>query len=216
MQFRLQLASAAARAALPSLALAALCASAAAMAEDCRHDIPPSTPSAAFIDHGDGTATHAATGLMWKRCSEGQAWSGTGCEGEASTHAWGEALELATASVYAGHGDWRLPNVKELVRLVEQCRILPAINAEVFPATPGGRFWSGTPSAETVGTAWHVDFEFGPAHGSGYRSEALHVRLVREATLAPPAETEGESVKDADQAAGQRGPESAVGTVVDP
>lgn len=205
---------AAGRTMLLSVALASLCAS--AVAEECRHGIPPSTPAADFTDHGDGTLTHAATALMWKRCSEGQTWSEAGCEGEAGALAWGEALALAEASEHAGHGDWRLPNVKELVRLVEHCRILPAVNAEIFPATPAGRFWTATPSAQSAGASWYVDFEFGPAFGSGNRSDAMHVRLVREAAVPAPPEPHGAAPQEAAEDPGQSVPDAEAASASGP
>ena len=64
------------------------------------------TPTADFTDNGDGTVTHALTGLIWDRCSVGQAWNGTDCTGggsaTASTMTWAGALTAAvTANV--GH-----------------------------------------------------------------------------------------------------------------
>jgi len=39
-------------------------------AQICNDAITASTPTSDFTLHGDGTATHVPTGLMWKRCAE--------------------------------------------------------------------------------------------------------------------------------------------------
>lgn len=111
-------------------------------------NIQASTPTADFVLHPDGTATHKATGLVWMRCALGQKWDGKDCTGTAATHEWQKALQAAAAfnvtGGFAGHADWRLPNIKELDSIVEiQCHS-PAINLQVFPQTPQARFWSGT------------------------------------------------------------------------
>ncbi len=49
-------------------------------AQTCNHDsIPATAPASRFSDNGDGTATDTLTGLLWKRCSEGQTWDGATC-----------------------------------------------------------------------------------------------------------------------------------------
>jgi hypothetical protein len=137
-----------------------------------------SNPDAAYIDQGDGTVTHVPTGLMWKRCSEGQTWTGATCSGTTGTYSWSQALKQASASSFAGHTDWRLPNIKELRSLVEECRFSPSINDAIFPATPSSNFWSGSPYANNSYYAWYVYF------GNGFadyyvRSSNYGVRLVR-------------------------------------
>ncbi len=144
----------------------------------CQHGIPPSNPDEVYVDHGDGTVTDSRTGLMWKRCGEGQSWSSGTCSGTASIHTWSAALALAEAASFAGHGDWRLPNFRELRGLVEECRAQPAINDSVFPNTSTTKFWSGSPDANYSGASWGVDFDVGvPSNGS--RSASGRVRLVR-------------------------------------
>lgn len=140
-------------------------------------DIAATTPTADFVDNGDGTVTHKLTGLMWKRCGEGQAWSGTTCTGTLATYSWDQAMG-ATGSVYAGHDDWRLPNVKELATLVEQRCWWPAINHEIFPAVPSDSyFWSSTPGAWTD-VAWFLSAATGSiSHTDRFRLN--EVRLVR-------------------------------------
>lgn len=46
-------------------------------AQTCRDDIASSTPDDRFVINGAGTVQDTATGLIWKRCAEGQA--GTDC-----------------------------------------------------------------------------------------------------------------------------------------
>ncbi|MBI4740856.1 MAG: DUF1566 domain-containing protein [Betaproteobacteria bacterium] len=137
-------------------------------------------PTGDYVDHGDGTATHTPTGLTWMRCALGQAWNGTTCTGATSTYTWDQAKALT--QTYAGHSDWRLPDLPELRSLVDYLKTpRPAINDSLFPATPDSGFWSGSPIAGYSDLAWYVNFYFGGT-GSGLRSSydyALSVRLVR-------------------------------------
>ena len=97
--------------------------------------VGPSTPTEDFLTHPDGTAIHLVTGLMWKRCAEGQTWNSGSCteSGWASMFTWMSALQHAHAeSAFAGYDDWRLPNIKELGTIVEISCSAPAINAAVF------------------------------------------------------------------------------------
>jgi hypothetical protein len=59
-----------------------------------------------FVDHGDGTITDQATGLMWQRADSARGMD------------WGAALRYAQDLELAGHDDWRLPNAKELHSIV--------------------------------------------------------------------------------------------------
>lgn len=138
--------------------------------------LAPTTPSSDFVDNGDGTVTHIKTGLMWKRCAEGQTWSGTTCSGSASAYDWGTAISLTSSS--AGHSDWRLPTQNELLNIVEYQAYTPAINAAIFPNTASSTFWSASPYANVASYAWYVYFDNGSA-SPGNRSDASAVRLVR-------------------------------------
>jgi hypothetical protein len=97
--------------------------------------------------------TDTATGLTWKRCSEGQSWDGATCAGSAMYHTWQQALQVADTASYAGQSDWRLPNAKELASIVEQACYSPAIDEAVFPATPSSYYWSSSPGASNAGRA---------------------------------------------------------------
>lgn len=180
----------------PAWVLLLLATSAGVHAQSCFNaQVAPSTPSADFDIQDDGTAVHQPTGLQWMRCSLGQAWTGSGCSGSAQTLTqWRDALQLARAvnlgdadadgdgaPGYAGHADWRLPNLKELASLHEACRRNPAINEQVFPNAPTqGLHWTATTVHQNPVAAWYFDFGSGRA-GFALKSDSLprFVRLVR-------------------------------------
>ena len=140
-------------------------------------NIPLSTPTSAFTDHGDGTVTHALTGLMWKKCAQGL--SGPQCgTGAAATMTWSAALAAAVADTTAGHGDWRLPNQKELVSIAEYCGHSPAVNQTLFPATPSLWFHSGTTIVTGPAVNSAVNFDTGQLTAV-FKSTPAYVRLVR-------------------------------------
>jgi hypothetical protein len=129
-----------------------------------------------LVDHGDGTVTDLATGLMWSQ------------DDSASGMDWEHALAFAHSQSdanYLGHADWRLPNAKELQSLVDYTRspgatdasqVGPAIDAR-FNSTPivneAGDddypwYWTSTSAKANEGapyiSSWYV--AFGRAVGS--------------------------------------------------
>lgn len=115
--------------------------------------VPESTPTSSHTVHPDGTLTAPATGLMWKRCLEGQTLVDGVCGGTPTFYTWADALGAAQAASFAGHGDWRLPNPKELLTIIEDKCAAPGLNADLFPITGDfgvfGTFgiWTATPTA---------------------------------------------------------------------
>ena len=150
--------------------------------------IPASTPDSQLVDNGDGTVTDNTTGLMWKKCLEGV--SGNNCEtGTPDNFTWKKALQqpiiVNSSDGFAGHTDWRLPNINELVSLVEEQCSDPAINLNLFPNTPSWYVWSSSPSVDNsvqcnLSCAWYVHFEYGlSVIGSRFNYYLYSVRLVR-------------------------------------
>ena len=92
--------------------------------------------------------------------------------------AFSYASDLNAAGGFAGYVDWRLPNVKELLSLVERQCLSPAINAAVFPDTVVETpFWSSTP--DNIVSVYLVDFRDG-AHDKGRRLTGDYLlRLIR-------------------------------------
>ncbi|HFQ13573.1 MAG TPA: DUF1566 domain-containing protein, partial [Gammaproteobacteria bacterium] len=149
----------------------------------CNNTIPVNTPTSRFVINGDGTVTDSDTGLMWKRCAEGQTWDGMACTGTVSTYTWQQALQqvqiLNAGGGYAGYSDWRVPNIKELGSIVERQCYDPAINETVFPGTPSSGFWSSSSTASFSGGAWNVGFDYGGDDNDYSKSFDAYVRLVR-------------------------------------
>ena len=131
--------------------------------------VMPSFPESTVID--------SATGLMWMRCAMGQEWVKSNCRGSASIFTWNEAVKLKRS--FAGYQDWRLPTIRELQTLVELGKNSPAIDAQIFPWTPGSELWSASPYAYNSEVAWGVDFDSGNTFLNGRSYGAARVRLVR-------------------------------------
>jgi hypothetical protein len=126
--------------------VAALCCS-TTFAQQCKLDsIASSHKPGQYLDNKDGTVTDIVNGLMWQKCSLGQAVVNGECEqSPTSFNTWKDALQGSEDNKsFAGNDDYRLPNIKELASLVERACIDPAINLAVFPSTPSIIYWSNT------------------------------------------------------------------------
>lgn len=154
-------------------------------AQTCSEQFIPSSTLADFEDHGDGTLTDRRTGLHWARCSVGQVWRDSVCQGLpadldwAAAEAWVRDVNDRGDLFYA---DWRLPNLRELASISEvNCRD-PRINLEAFPATAEGFYWSASRRLVEGPELAAFVLSFG---GDGVRigrpGERLHMRLVRRA-----------------------------------
>ena len=123
--------------------------------------VPLSTPTSSFSVSADGTVLAPKTKLMWMRCLVGQTLSNGVCAGTASMFTWADALNTAKTQTFAGHNDWRLPNVKEFLSILEDRCFTPSLNADLFPISELFSVWSSTPSAANRGNefidAWAVD-----------------------------------------------------------
>jgi len=130
------------------------------------NSIAASTPDVDFVDHGDGTITHTKTGLMWMKCTIGL--SGLSCgTGTQTSYTWTNALAaVKTFNItgFAGYSDWRMPNIKELMSIVEQQCVGPAINQNIFPTPFVLTYLSSSPvnwSGPNGNKVWAVNFSGG-------------------------------------------------------
>jgi hypothetical protein len=122
--------------------------------------------------------TDTTTGLVWRRCAEGQTWNGSTCAGNGQSMTWEAALASAKTQASSTGQAWRLPNAKELTSLVKYSQILPAIDTKAFPNTPSTWFWSSTPYLGDPAYAWYVAFNYGYVDLDTHDGNSS-VRLVR-------------------------------------
>jgi hypothetical protein len=139
-----------------------------------------------YIIFDNATVTDKRTGLMWMTCSLGQYHSELGCAGEADEASWSQALVEAQFSNFAGHDDWRLPNIKELSSIIGiKCSNSRdnQINNMIFPNTPHDYlqtfYWSSSTFAGAKDRAWYVDFLGAYNQYVTYKTNEHYVRLVR-------------------------------------
>lgn len=124
----------------------------------CSHDVLVTTPDTAFrVQSGGNEVLHKPTSLIWSRCSLGEEWDGETCTGSPVELTWGNALMQASALE-----NWRLPNINELVSIVENCigfPDTPPLNRNIFPDPPSSSVWSATPSVYSgTGSAWSISY----------------------------------------------------------
>lgn len=143
--------------------------SAFSLAQEC-YDAPNllTSSSKEFIVHDNDTVTHLETRIMWARCLAGVSSriGGVCSEGEVALLNWQEALQYVQAlndsGGLAGYTDWRLPNAKELVSVIEYGCSKPAMNTHVFPNMSEVKVWSSTPSVNRTGEtflkSWYADY----------------------------------------------------------
>src|SRR5262249_5481923 len=82
-----------------------------------------------YTDNGDGTITDNNTGLMWEKQSDDGS-----IHDKDNVYTWADAFAVHIAGLnagagFAGHTDWRLPNVKELQSIVNYQNVNPAVSA---------------------------------------------------------------------------------------
>lgn len=142
-----------------------------------------------YRDNGDGTISDRTTKLMWEKKSD-----------DGSIHdvdriyTWKDAFEVHVATLnatnFAGYNDWRLPNYKELMSILDLGNAYPAVspafNTNCVPnvtvldgsCTATSVYWSSTTVASRPILAWWVDFTFGIGLTFG-KQDVIRVRAVR-------------------------------------
>lgn len=131
------------------------------------------------------------TGLMWTTNPGSISDIKSKCNWDAPPEEPGCTWALAVSSacedlVYAGYEDWRLPNIRELMSIVDYQKYSPAINTAAFPDTVGVMYWSSTMRTYlynvgydvTFTTPWGVNFSDGVVTTSEVTS-SYRVRCVR-------------------------------------
>lgn len=161
-----------------------------------------------FVDNGDGTITDNWTRLMWEKKSDDgdihdqdnyYTWSASAnsdglCDNQDNSQdgsAFTEFLATLNQQDFAGHNDWRMPTVQELLAIVDYARLVPAIDPAFDNCEPGCgvaqcsctaliSYWSSTTAVGFSGaTAWVVDYNSGRTGDAIGKCSPLPVRAVR-------------------------------------
>jgi hypothetical protein len=153
-----------------------------------------------YRDNGDGTITDRRTKLMWEKKGDdgglhdkdnSYTWSDDG-SGSETIWDWLQEINAENGTGFAGHDDWRIPNVRELQSMVDYGQYNPAVDP-VFNTncTPGvdvvqgscqlaNNGWTSTTSAGFPDLAWLVNFITGEVYDTnGAKVNGTFVRAVR-------------------------------------
>ena len=129
-----------------------------------------------FTNNGNGTVTDNLIGLIWLKnanCWGLLTWS------QALTYANGLLNGQCGLTDGSSPSDWRLPNIKEMLSLVDYDYDQPAMwGWQFFDNVQSNIYWSSSTNANYTDYAWGVDL----AHGTtGYSSKPnfLYVWPVR-------------------------------------
>jgi hypothetical protein len=126
---------------------------------------------------GDALAGEMDDWVAVRDRTTGLTWSRANVSDKRLTHK--QAIKACAALNLAGHADWRLPTIRELLTLVDYGRYGPAIDIDLFPECKPNWYWSDTPYAPSPGDfAWYVGFYLGIAGWYG-RGGSGFVRAVR-------------------------------------
>jgi hypothetical protein len=135
-----------------------------------------------FVDNQDGTVTDNCTGLVWLKDTADVNGDGeTNVNDGNDSATWCGALSFCENLSFAGHDDWRLPNMLELQSLVSNGPPAPRIDP-IFGAV-ASFYWSSTTVADFPTNRWSVNFGSGELHiqikTGGMGDSDGYIRAVR-------------------------------------
>jgi hypothetical protein len=119
-----------------------------------------------------GIVTDSATGLQWQ-----DDYSDNGDVIKRAN--WKDAIGYCNELSLGGHNDWRLPNINELLSIVDYTKYNPAIDDSFQNVTPNRwkNYWSSTTIVNYPSHAWDVDFRNG--YNSFNDKSASYTSVVR-------------------------------------
>lgn len=122
----------------------------------------------------NGVVTDNQTGLQWQDDYSDE-------NDVIKVASWQEAIDYCEILSLNNHDDWRLPNINELVSLLDNTQYRPALN-NIFANYTLRHYWSATyqaPSSSPI-SAWYIGFDYQGEIGYEYRDSTFNnVRCVR-------------------------------------
>ena len=154
-----------------------------------------------YTSNADGTITDNNTGLVWEKktyCTEEATNDPTPNHCYLNIYTWRSAFNYVAAlnaANFAGHNDWRLPNVKELQSILNYQNVAPGVSSEFntcgstagsgsctqsgFGQVNVAAYWSSTSYVGLPGWHWCVDFSGFPGGINCTSLAFAYVRAVR-------------------------------------
>ncbi|OGS31553.1 MAG: hypothetical protein A2218_04170 [Elusimicrobia bacterium RIFOXYA2_FULL_53_38] len=124
---------------------------------------------------GSSVTVDNRTGLMWITKPVTEA-------GFVSSQTWQSALSSCAVTMnavsYAGYADWRLPNARELVSIMNYNTTPLAVDTTYFPETVLSLYWTSSTNYGSYSQAWTVYAGYGSTYAYS-KSTLCHVRCVR-------------------------------------
>lgn len=120
----------------------------------------------------DEVVTDNMTGLMWVKAPHA-------LSGNSGTMTWNNAIDFCNGLTFAGHSDWRLPNVRELQSLIDYwCWNLAFPSGHPFTGVKSFWYWSSSTHKDRTDRAWYVHLVDGHLlyESKTYSSNVLPVR----------------------------------------
>lgn len=150
--------------------------------------------SFAYTDNGDGTITDGNTGLVWEKLDDNNLG---GIHDKDDLYLWDDAFAvkitaLNTMPCFAGHCDWRVPNLKELASLANyevpfpgpsigasfNNACTPGCTSDACSCTTADLYWTSTSYIGSPSFAWYVYFIDGNVLANP-KTNSAYVRAVR-------------------------------------
>jgi hypothetical protein len=143
-------------------------------------------PEPRFTNHGNGTATDWLTGLMWATdgnlvASRDPAFDQDGTAGD-GVLTWFHALqyiEKLNAESGLGCNDWRMPNVIEMLSLVDHGRANPALPVGHPFTNVADWYFTATTRTDLPIIGWSINLQTGAIDYQGFKFETNPVVKCR-------------------------------------
>lgn len=158
-------------------------------AQTCIDNAPEIHSPGSLVDRKDGTILDINTGLLWSKCTVGEVFEAeeNSCSGQPNNYpTWQDALKAVSHSeinTVAGITDFRIPNIKELMSIVDYRCVSPSIDNSIFISTLNAPYWTNTPDIHNVNDmsgydGLLIDFKDGQEVDTG-ASGLILLRLVK-------------------------------------
>lgn len=112
--------------------------------------------------------TDSKTGLMWQDNHDAKYLQKN----------WDGAMAFCSQLHLAGHDDWRLPNIKELIQILSTKPRDGGMRKGFKYMGGSGYYWSSSEHESSEAFAWMMNFKRGYEY-SNYKTYERHVRCVR-------------------------------------